>query len=77
MLVVVDNIIVCGAGDGVDVGAAEGAAVGVGDVHPDSAITAAIAKTAIIIRLMTLFDCIIINSYVDMYTNIDIVISIG
>jgi hypothetical protein len=37
-----------GSSDGVAIGATVGAAVGVGEVHPDSTITAAIAIIAMI-----------------------------
>jgi hypothetical protein len=76
MLVVVDSVIVC-CGPAVGVAGADGVAfaavgtgetVGVGEVHPDNTITAAIAIIAMIIRLMTLFDCIVIDCNVDLYT---------
>jgi hypothetical protein len=61
MLVVVASMSVCfGAGVGVAVGTPVGFAVGVGDVQPDSAATVTIAIIAKMVRLITLFDSIVI-----------------
>jgi hypothetical protein len=69
MLVVVASMsFSLGAGDGVGVAVTDGEVVGVGDVHPDSTSTAAIAIIAKIERLMTLLDCIVIPCYVYGYT---------
>jgi len=62
MLVVVASMSFTGAGAGVTVGTPVGAAVGVGDVHPDNAATVTIAIIAMIERLIALFDSIVIAS---------------